>query len=468
MSEGAALLRAIIDDPDDPDRRLVYADWLEEQADSAGPLHAEFIRLEHRLHLLHEDDPQRRALDDRRYDLWNEHSDAWFPDLSELVDCVDETWCGFPEAVTVSMRDFIRNAEAIYSLAPVRRVLFMDHGRKNLSALCACQHLRRVRRVAFGDWSDAAAMTYAGARKLAASPYVDNLEHLDFFESQIGAAGVEALAASPHLRKLRHLELSDNVIGDRGAVAIALARHWDRIEILDLRSCGVSILGLRRLASAQNLRGLRELRLQNNFLGPDAGAVIAGSGWLRLCSLDLGDTRLDAAAVASLAASAVLAPLSELRLCYNNLGLAGLEALLASPDLRNLEKLDLADVGLDAEAARRLAQRWPFERMRDLRLDSNQIGDEGAAALARCPGLASLSKLSACEVGITDQGVKELAESPHLLALRTLWMRDDSLTEGAIDSLVASPYLSREANVSAASRRITDRAEEKLKARFRG
>ncbi len=38
MSTGAALLQAILDDPDSDERRLVYADWLEEHDQADPPL----------------------------------------------------------------------------------------------------------------------------------------------------------------------------------------------------------------------------------------------------------------------------------------------------------------------------------------------------------------------------------------------------------------------------------------------
>jgi len=42
MSQENAFLQAILDDPDNDDLRLVYADWLEERGDPRG----EFIRLQ--------------------------------------------------------------------------------------------------------------------------------------------------------------------------------------------------------------------------------------------------------------------------------------------------------------------------------------------------------------------------------------------------------------------------------------
>src|SRR5262245_37192027 len=45
-SDGAALLRAIIDNPDEDTPRLVYADWLDEQGGESNAARAEFIRIQ--------------------------------------------------------------------------------------------------------------------------------------------------------------------------------------------------------------------------------------------------------------------------------------------------------------------------------------------------------------------------------------------------------------------------------------
>src|SRR5687768_1094845 len=66
MSDRDALLRAIIDNPDDDAPRLVYADWLDEHGD---PDLAEFIRLQIEIEALRRPDTDldrwRRATIDR-------------------------------------------------------------------------------------------------------------------------------------------------------------------------------------------------------------------------------------------------------------------------------------------------------------------------------------------------------------------------------------------------------------------
>ena len=49
MTDGEALLKAIIDDPHDDLPRLAYADWLEEHGGEVERARAEFIRVQHKI-----------------------------------------------------------------------------------------------------------------------------------------------------------------------------------------------------------------------------------------------------------------------------------------------------------------------------------------------------------------------------------------------------------------------------------
>src|SRR5215471_3698309 len=74
MSLHEAFLRSIIEAPDDDAPRLAYSDWLEEHGE---PDRAEFIRVQCRLAALDEDDPERRELQKREYELLADHWGEW-------------------------------------------------------------------------------------------------------------------------------------------------------------------------------------------------------------------------------------------------------------------------------------------------------------------------------------------------------------------------------------------------------
>src|SRR4051812_10743016 len=78
MTNAAAFLQAIREEPDDDALRLVFADWLD---DNGQPEQAELIRLQCRLARLGEDDPECAGLERRQRELLTSP-----PPLANLVD----------------------------------------------------------------------------------------------------------------------------------------------------------------------------------------------------------------------------------------------------------------------------------------------------------------------------------------------------------------------------------------------
>jgi uncharacterized protein (TIGR02996 family) len=122
MDDNAALLRSILDAPDDDAPRLVYADWLEESGDPDQTLRAQFIR--HQISLRTANpaasaealDEQRRLLDlaERR----------WVPDWLRGNRA---SWGrGFIQEVACSMSDWARHGQELLAEHPIRRVVL--HG----------------------------------------------------------------------------------------------------------------------------------------------------------------------------------------------------------------------------------------------------------------------------------------------------------------------------------------------------
>ena len=119
----------------------------------------------------------------------------------------------------------------------------------------------------------------------------------------------------------------------------------------------------------------------------------------------------------------------------------GVAALADSLHLGNLDRLNLLDTGMSDKGAVRLAEAENLSCSM-LALSGNEIGDEGVAALADSPVLASVERLYLARNPIGDDGVIALANSPHLGKLRELGLGtlEDLSDEGA-RALVDSPHL---------------------------
>ncbi len=74
-------------------------------------------------------------------------------------------------------------------------------------------------------------------------------------------------------------------------------------------------------------------------------------------------------------------------------------------------------------------------------LGSNEIGDEGARALAQSPHLTSLSQLHLNYNGIGDEGARALAQSPHRTSLAYLGLRGNGIGDEGARALAQSEHL---------------------------
>jgi poly(ADP-ribose) glycohydrolase ARH3 len=397
-----AFLQAILESPDDDTPRLVYADWQEERGDPRG----EFIRVQVALARLPADDPRREELEARERQLFQEHGKRWAGPLRGLV----RKWefrRGFVEAVTADARHFVRQADSLFRLAPVRQVTLRRAG-PVMDHVAGCPHLARLRCIDF-------CFSHLGLAELwtfLSSPYLNGLRDLRLCGNHLGVAGVRALLASCLPAKLTRLELGANRLDAEAA---------------------------QLLATSAMLRGLTHLDMSNNPLGPEGVRALASSSHLEeLTSLDLGFTYAGPGVGEALGRSPYLGGLRELHLLESDLGDEGMAALVASRHLVRLATLWLDDNGITVDGVRALARSPVLRGLEELGLSLNPgIGDAGAACLAGSPNAAGLRRLAlgACEIGAL--GGRALAGSVHLGDLEWIDLVHHSLGPGERRALCA-------------------------------
>ena len=146
MTDGDALLAAIIANPDDDTPRLIYADWLQENGDEDR---AEFIRLQLEraqfspsrwvAPVLTSDNRIRyQQLRRRESDLLGRHRKDWLRPFKALMPGGSfEFTHGFVEEVITEASVYWRSAEELYRIAPIHYVIVrncLDMCRLNLAA----------------------------------------------------------------------------------------------------------------------------------------------------------------------------------------------------------------------------------------------------------------------------------------------------------------------------------------------
>ena len=204
-------------------------------------------------------------------------------------------------------------------------------------------------------------------------------------------AALEALGSGAwaSLRSIcidQHASLALDVTSARALVA-ALWR-MPALRALELRSVRLSDEAAAELFRASRVEGapqLRELSIRHARLTLAAARMLASAGW-RLEALNLWGNE--------------------------DLGAAGVAALVAAPTFLALRSLDLSDCGLDAAALLAVANaHWPLE---ELDLSQNDFSAAAAAAVTALAALSRIACLRCLHVGsckLSAAGFKALVEA---------------------------------------------------------
>jgi uncharacterized protein (TIGR02996 family) len=353
-----AFLRAICENPDDDNPRLVFADWLDEQDD---PDRAEFIRLQVGLAAGTVPEDRRAEAEARVGELLGSHRAAWWGELPRRPGV---TWVSTPSPFARGFADAVRfrhgkawreHAAEVFAAAPVSRLrcggtFTARKGRPIFASpllgrvadfsappldlggaedLANNQHLvGRLRHLGVGSYrGDGDGVAAA----LGRAPGLRNLESLSF--GRVGPAGVAALAGSPYLTRLKTLYLNGNPVGDDGAEALAASPHLSALEFLQLNHSGVGDRGVMALARSEHLTLLQTLYLGGGNPITDAGAL-------------------------AVASAAGLPRLVELHLWESQIGEAGARALADFAERRGLRTLNFLGCPIPVALARELALRF--------------------------------------------------------------------------------------------------------------
>jgi uncharacterized protein (TIGR02996 family) len=121
MTDGDALLAAVIAHPDDDTPRLVYADWLQE---NGQPERAEFIRLQIERELGDANTIGYWDLRRRESTLLSKHRKEWGRPVRQLLPSSRYVFRrGFVEGVETEASLYLRSETELYAAAPLRDVV---------------------------------------------------------------------------------------------------------------------------------------------------------------------------------------------------------------------------------------------------------------------------------------------------------------------------------------------------------
>jgi uncharacterized protein (TIGR02996 family) len=243
----AALLAAILAQPDDDAVRLVYADFFEENGDLAR---AEHMRLQCEIAEQMRTAPVslRNRKMKRALELQQAHAGSWLQNLPTPRGLRwSDFWRGFPVPRVESTQTLIRLVNDLAQIIPIQAaaIQLCSSGLARLSKSDVMPRLRvldlQCTYIRPHQWSnDLAAFTR--------SPLVSGLRGLR--ADGVNNDGAEALASSPHLGGLEWLQFASgkqNSLTNRGATALAESPHLPALRWVDVTGQSVSEAVLARL-----------------------------------------------------------------------------------------------------------------------------------------------------------------------------------------------------------------------------
>ncbi len=388
--ESSALLRLVIENPEDDTPRLVYADWLEENGREDR---AEFIRLQCQIARLAETEAEQIDLAERESALMGSHRTNWLAEVPAWSRGGAEFRRGFVEVIEASTRAFLRNGRALFRRAPVLSVQLNLVEDGPLAELAAFEPLANVRELGltYEDISDTTWQAFLESGLLA------GLRELTLISGlyQSDPAPTHGLRNSTSLAGLQKLSFSGRFFGDEALEAIAYSDVRPELRELEFHGeafSGAGYVSMLRSPMSNRLHSLR-WDFPEQALEPALDAIV-DSQVHSLRSLAITSTQ--------------------------HLGLEHCEGLAGWPGLRSVRRLDLSSCRLNLEHIEALARSAHLQNLEWLALTGNPIGTDGLITLARCEHLENLRYLRMRGCGIEPKTWEHLANPGQLPSLRVL------------------------------------------------
>ncbi|HLL25694.1 MAG TPA: TIGR02996 domain-containing protein, partial [Kofleriaceae bacterium] len=422
----AELLRAIRERPDDDEPRLVYADFLSERGDPRG----ELIVLQCKLARLDRDDDERRWMDVRMRALLDAHRATWRAGLDDIPTLgLGYLERGFVRRVALYEEPFVAHAESLLAAAPMLEAVYL-RGTEWATPPRVPPELVQLREVQLGSTAFALAAL--------ASPYVENIECLQFASECDGPRIVEALARV-RLPRLRSLDLGGTRAGRHGVAALLAWPGLAQLTHLDLSNCELDDVG--ELVGSPNIGKLELLSLAANPLGRRGALAVLTSPQLAA----LEELRLDQTNAGDAVAYATLPALATLRYSGNPLDADDAVALADARTLTALERLELGGANthaptVNAAAAAAILATQNLPALVAIDLGQNHFGPAASATMLR-DMRAGLRSLGLAYTSLDQRGVGALASNPSAATLERLDISNNPLDSDAVELLARSPYL---------------------------
>jgi len=234
---------------------------------------------------------------------------------------------------------------------------------------------------------------------------------------------------------------------------VALCSLLGEVVGLDFGGLKASGADLTTLLAAAGLDGLRRLSVDLASGIDEVAAIVRSPRRDQLTHLYLRLHQNAFGAVRALA-KADFAALGVLHLVAQEVGPEGAKALAKAPFLGRLSELTLTNCGFGAAGIAALVSGPHFRCPALLALGMNRFGQLGLRSLLAASGVEDLVVLDLFTNGFGDAALGELAASPRLAGLVALFLSGNPVGPAGIEALADSPHLGRLASLDLRGCRI--------------
>lgn len=340
MRPEVGFLNDILSHPEDDTVLLIYADWLEEHG---GEAKAKLIRAQCEMEALSEEDSRHRILKEQVEKILADHREEWNkPFLKFSPSASPLTFRrGMSELYTSAgkfcSKQFQDRGEALFIEAGIQSLLVRDSSKR--------------------------------ATILAQSPLLARLHTLRLIDCKMGDEVLQLLMQSPHIRKLRSLGLDKPYLSDKGARAIARSKNLESLEDLQLSGLlwgfsHMTMAGIRAILDSEKLGRLQSFGLTESWdSSMTLRALLQIESLQRLTTLSLSNSlEISSESLMEIANCPHLCNLKVLRIYLRNATEPGAKAILQSPYLQNLERLQWLHFGpMNPRTHLELQERFPLD-----------------------------------------------------------------------------------------------------------
>jgi uncharacterized protein (TIGR02996 family) len=392
-----SFLRAIGDEPEADEPRLVFADWLEDR----GNPWAELIRLQ----CARESPVRQSELDPREACLVRQFWDEDWQGLKAYGVEAGRLRRGLVEELIVDVEKWREHAPTLRAQLPTVRTLRL----RNVSEKHSLPEL-----LGPADWPMLKELAFFGCefdlpliRELGRCERLRSIDSLGLRACRLSLESLFVLSQPP-FQFLEALDLGGNALTDTAVTALCQRPTCGTLRSLTLDGNHITDAGFAELMTSPSLFALRVLRLSGNaiHLGPEWARTV-GMPMPHLHTVDLSGNRLGGFGDMHLGEATGFMRVKTLLLDRCRLTPADVSSILP---LRVLSELSLNENPLGNAGIAALADNPHFRLLRTLGLAGTEAGDIAADCLVASPSLAPLQRLDLRSNSFSPPAVRALKE----------------------------------------------------------